>query len=90
MANAQIVDVLTDKRVVDVANAEMELILQGKGQTEAEQKLALFEAEREQTNKLQHSLNFKTEDGSRMLEQLKEEEALAKDMLDAKINAEQE
>jgi len=36
MANAQIVDVLTDKRVVDVANAEMELILQGKGQTEAE------------------------------------------------------
>lgn len=52
--------------------------------------MALFEAEREQTNKLQHSLNFKQEDGTRMLEQLKEEEALAKEMLDAKINAEQE
>lgn len=47
MAHAQIHDILTDKRKVDNANAEMELILQGKGQTEAEQKLALFEAERE-------------------------------------------
>lgn len=90
MAQAQIHDELTEKRKVDKANAEMEHTLAGKGMTEAEQKLALFEAEREQTNRLHHSLNFKQEDGDRLLAQLKEEETLAKEMLDQKINLEQE
>ncbi len=56
MAKAQLNDVLTDKRIVDKENAEMELIVQGKGMSEAEQKAAEFEAEREMTNRLNHSL----------------------------------
>ena len=90
MANAQLKDVLTEKRVIDKENMEMELIIQGKGMTESEQKTAEFEAEREQTNRLNHSLQFKTEVGTTIAAQLKEEEAKAKDMLDAKINCEQE
>lgn len=90
MAQAQIKDVLTEKRKVDKENTEMEHHIQGKGQSEQEQKLLQFEAEREQTNRLQHSLAFKTEESQRLQEQLKEEEAKAKDMLDAKITAEQE
>jgi hypothetical protein len=90
MAHAQLKDVLTDKSIVDKQNQEMELIIQGKGQSEAEQKAAEFEAEREQTNRLNHSLQYKTEEGNTLSEQLKEEEAKAKDMLDIKINCEQE
>ena len=68
----------------------MEHRLQGRGVTEADQKRLQFEAEREQITRLKTGLEYKNEMAQMMLEQLKQEEDLARNMLDAKINAEQE
>lgn len=68
----------------------MEHRLQGRGVTEADQKKLQFEAEREQITRLKYSLEYKNEQAQMMLDQLKQEEDLARDMLDKKINAEQE
>ncbi len=89
-SNEQIQDILTEKRKVDKVNLEMEHRLQGRGVTEADQKKLQFEAEREQITRLKYSLEYKNEQAQMMLDQLKQEEDLARDMLDKKINAEQE
>lgn len=89
-SNEQILDILTEKRKVDKENLEMEHRLQGRGVTEADQKRLQFEAEREQITRLKTGLEYKNEQAQMMLEQLKQEEDLARNMLDAKINAEQE
>ena len=86
--NSQIMDILAEKRKVDKENMEMEHRLQGRGVTEADQKRLQFEAEREQITRLKYSLEFKNEQAQMMLDQLKQEEDLARDMLDKKINAE--
>lgn len=83
-------DILAEKRKVDKENMEMEHRLQGRGVTEADQKRLQFEAEREQITRLKYSLEFKNEQAQMMLDQLKQEEDLARDMLDKKINSEQE
>jgi hypothetical protein len=89
-SNEQILDILTEKRKVDKENLEMEHRLQGRGVTETDQKRLQFEAEREQITRLKTGLEYKNEQAQMMLEQLKQEEDLARNMLDAKINAEQE
>lgn len=81
---------LTEKRRVDKENMELEYKLQGKGMSEKEQKDKQFEAEREQKLALENRLEFKEQEAELLNEQLKEEEALAKDMLDALITAKQE
>jgi hypothetical protein len=88
-SNEQILDILTEKRKVDKENLEMEHRLQGRGVTEADQKRLQFEAEREQITRLKYSLEYKNEQAQMMLDQLKQEEDLARDMLDKKISAEQ-
>lgn len=68
----------------------MEHRLQGRGMTEADQKRAQFEAEREQITKLKLNLEFKNEQIHAMNEELKIEEGLAREQLDAKIQFEQD
>ena len=89
MSNAQIEEILTEKRSKDKENLELEYKIQGRGVTDADQKAKHFEAEREMTMKLHHSLQAQREHAEIMLEQLKEEEKKCKVMLDLKITAEQ-
>ena len=89
MCNQNIEDTLTEKRRVDKENMELEYKIQGRGVTDADQKAKFFEAEREQTMKLQHQLQAQRDHAEVLLEQLKEEEKKCKDMLDLKITAEQ-
>ena len=89
MTESQIEEILTEKRAVDKENLELEDKIQGRGVTDADQKAKHFEAEREMTMKLHHSLQAQRETAEIMLEQLKEEEKKCKVMLDMKITAEQ-
>ena len=75
---------------MDKENLELEYKIQGRGVTEADQKAKHFEAEREMTMKLQHSLQNQRDHAEVMLEQLKVEEKKCKEMLDLKIDVEQE
>ena len=68
---------------------ELEFQLSGRGDTDADKKARHFEAEREMTMKLQHSLQNQSEQAEMIEEQLKEEEKKCKEMLDLKITAEQ-
>ena len=88
MANSNINDILKEKRVKDKENLELEDAIQGRGVTDADHKAKHFEAEREMTMKLHHSLQAQREQAEVMLEQLKEEEKKCKVMLDLKITAE--
>lgn len=90
MVMSQIRDLLADKNKVDEDNQEMEAVVRGKGMSEPEIKAQQQEAERHRISRLNLSLQYKQEEGEVLLERLKEEEAKAKEMLDAKINAEQE
>ena len=74
---------------MDKENLELEYKIQGRGVTEADQKAKHFEAEREMTMKLQHSLQNQRDHAEVMLEQLKVEEKKCKEMLDLKIDVEQ-
>jgi len=56
MSNTNIEEILTEKRAVDKENLELEYKIQGRGVTDADQKAKHFEAEREMTMKLHHSL----------------------------------
>lgn len=86
MANSQLQDLYADKLKVDRENTEMEHQLQGKGFTDKDQKAALEAATTEQTNRLEHSLIFMRERAEILNAQLREEETLARQMLDDKIN----
>ena len=79
---SQILDLLTEKRKVDKENMEYEHRLQGRGVTEQDQKKIQYEAEREQITRLKLNLEFKQEQATIMLEQLKVEEGLAREQLD--------
>ena len=63
--------------------------MSGRGDTDADKKARHFEAEREMTMKLRHSLQNQSEQAEMIEEQLKEEEKKCKEMLDLKITAEQ-
>ena len=89
MSETQIMETLTEKRRVDKENLELEYKIQGRGVTEADQKAKLFEAEREMTMKLTHALQNQRDHAEVMLEQLKVEEKKCKEMLDLKIDVEQ-
>jgi hypothetical protein len=89
MSLSQIKDILADKRQVDKENVETELKIQGKGVSEQEQKVKIFDAEREQLKKISNSLKFKKENAENLMERLKDEETKAKDLLDEKIKLQQ-
>ena len=89
MSETQIKETLTEKRRVDKENLELEYKIQGRGVTEADQKAKHFEAEREMTMKLTHALQNQRDNAEVMLEQLKVEEKKCKEMLDLKIDVEQ-
>ena len=55
MTNQQIEEILTEKRKVDKENLELEFKIQGRGVTDADQKLKYQVAERKMTMQLQHS-----------------------------------
>ena len=57
MSNANINDILTEKRRVDKENLELEYAIQGRGVTDADQKAKHFEAERELIMKLNHGID---------------------------------
>lgn len=69
---------------------ELEHRLQGRGMTEADQKRMQFEAEREQITKLKLNKEFKNEAIHNMHEELKVEESLARQELDAKLQFQQD
>lgn len=89
MSETQIKETLTEKRRVDKENLELEYKIQGRGVTEADTKAKHFEAEREMTMKLTHALQNQRDHAEVMLEQLKVEEKKCKEMLDLKIDVEQ-
>lgn len=68
MSNVQIEEILTEKRAKDKENLELEYKIQGRGVTDADQKAKHFEAEREMTMKLHHSLQAQREHAEIMLE----------------------
>lgn len=89
MLEKQIFEILTEKRVVDKENLELEYKKQGRGETEADQKHKQVEAELEQTMRERRKNEVLKENADIMSAQLAEEEKKAKDMLDQKITADQ-
>lgn len=89
MVEKQIFEILTEKRVVDKENLELEFKKGGRGETEADQKHKQVEAELEQTMRLRKLNENMKEAADIMSAQLSEEEKKAKDMLDQKITADQ-
>ena len=61
MSNTQIEEILAEKRRFDKDNMDLEYQLSGRGDTDADKKARHFEAEREMTMKLQHSLQNQSE-----------------------------
>lgn len=89
MLEKQIFELLTEKRVVDKENLELEYDKQGKGITEADQKKKQLEAELEMAmglRKANEVLKDSTDITSKLLN---EEEKKAKDLLDQKITVDQ-
>lgn len=82
MLEKQIFEILTEKRVVDKENLELEYKKQGRGETEADQKHKQVEAELEQTMRERRKNEVLKENADIMSAQLAEEEKKAKDMLD--------
>lgn len=82
MLEKQIFEILTEKRVVDKENLELEYKKQGRGETEADQKHKQAEAELEQTMRERRKNEVLKENADILSAQLAEEEKKAKDMLD--------
>ena len=89
MTLIQLKDVLCEKRKLEKDNEELEAKIAGRGISEQEQKMKQFEAEREQIKKISNSLKFQKEQATNLMEVLKGEETLAKDMLDEKLRLQQ-
>jgi hypothetical protein len=82
MLEKQILEILTEKRVVDKENLELEFKRQGKGETEADQKHKQLEAELEQAMRLRKQTEGMKARAEHMSTLLAEEEKKAKDLLD--------
>lgn len=89
MLEKQILEILTEKRVVDKENMELEFKRQGKGETEADQKHKQLEAELEQAMRLRRQNEVMKESAEHMSTLLADEEKRAKDLLDQKITVDQ-
>ncbi len=89
MTLGQIKETLAEKQKIDKDNADIQAKIEGRGMTEQEQKQRQFEAEQEQIKKIKNSLKFQKEFANNVMERLKKEEKEAKDMLDEKINQQQ-
>lgn len=87
----KITDILKDKVKLDKEIAQKENQRQGKGATEAENRVKQVDKEREQAMKLGRSNEVDSDKGQKILQViLAEEEKKAKDLLDQKITADQD
>ncbi len=68
MSNSQIEDILTEKRRTDKENLELEYKIQGRGQTEADQRAKFTKAEEKMKMQLEHAIQAATDQSEIMLD----------------------